>query len=130
MDTHKVVCLLVDHGYTEQNAEGFVEAIQCVRLQGMITKTYLDERLSEFEERLELRFQLIDERFKRIDDRFEAIEKRFEVIDNRFETIDRRFDKIDRKFDRIDERFNDLYKFIILNTVATIGIMFALIKLV
>lgn len=46
IDTHKTVRKLMEKGYTEKQAEGFVEAITESEL---VTKSYLDHRFAEFE---------------------------------------------------------------------------------
>lgn len=38
LDTYKVVKLLKEKGYTEQEAEGFIQAIQEITLSGVATK--------------------------------------------------------------------------------------------
>lgn len=38
MDTHKIVRLLQDKGYSEQEAEGFIQAIQEITLIGVASK--------------------------------------------------------------------------------------------
>ena len=49
VDTHKTIQKLKDKGYTEKQAEGFVEALTETEL---VTKSYLDARFSEFEAKL------------------------------------------------------------------------------
>ncbi|MEL7123144.1 MAG: hypothetical protein AAFO07_27090 [Bacteroidota bacterium] len=43
LDTHKVVKLLKERGYSEEAAEGFIEAIQEITLSGIATKQDLYE---------------------------------------------------------------------------------------
>jgi hypothetical protein len=49
MDTHKIVRLLQEKGYSESEAEGFVQAIQEITLSGVASK----EDLRRMEKRLE-----------------------------------------------------------------------------
>lgn len=44
IDTHKTIQKLMKQGYTEKQAEGFVEALTESEL---VTKTYLDSKLNE-----------------------------------------------------------------------------------
>ena len=46
IDTHKTITKLIAKGYTQEQAEGFVEALTESEL---VTKTYLDARFNEFE---------------------------------------------------------------------------------
>ncbi len=43
LDTYKVVKLLQNKGYSKQEAEGFIEAIQEITLNGIATKQNLDD---------------------------------------------------------------------------------------
>lgn len=44
IDTHKTIQKLMKQGYTEEQAEGFVDALTESEL---VTKTYLDSKLNE-----------------------------------------------------------------------------------
>ena len=52
IDTHKTIMKLVEKGYTQQQAEGFVDALTESEL---VTKSYLDTRLIELESRITAR---------------------------------------------------------------------------
>ena len=78
----------------------------------LVTKDYLDVRLSEFEARLlsmvdkhlnefdkrvDLRFNVVEERFNEVETRFNEVEKRFNAVEKRFNTVDIRFAEMDGK---------------------------------
>lgn len=54
LDTYKVVKLLQTKGYTEAEAEGFIQAIQEITLSGVATKSDL------IETRIDLKQEIID----------------------------------------------------------------------
>jgi hypothetical protein len=64
-DTYKVVNLLVSKGYTKDEAEGFIEAIQEVTLSGVATKQDVDDVKHDLKQEIHdvrndmLKFQLI-----------------------------------------------------------------------
>ncbi len=53
LDTYKVVKLLQDKGYSEQEAEGFIEAIQEITLNGVATKEDLRQSEKRLNERID-----------------------------------------------------------------------------
>ena len=78
----------------------------------LVTKDYLDVRLSEFETRLlsmvdkhlngfdnrvDLRFNVVEERFNKVEKRFNEVEQRFNAVENRFNAVDIRFAEMDGK---------------------------------
>jgi len=97
-------------GVSRAQAEVHARAMTAMFLHNfdaLVTKDYLDVRLTEFETRLETRLEArID---KRIDQRFAELEERFAVrfaeIDRRFAEIDKRFGDIDKRFAEVDQRF-------------------------
>jgi hypothetical protein len=42
---------------------------------------------------------------ERLDDFKENVNQRFDVVDRRFDEVDKRFDKVDERFDKVDIRF-------------------------
>ena len=57
LDTHKVVKLLQERGYSQESAEGFIEAVQEIALTGVATKqdvVDLDKRVSALEAKLNM----------------------------------------------------------------------------
>jgi regulator of PEP synthase PpsR (kinase-PPPase family) len=72
----------------------------------LVTKDYLDVRLSEFETRL---LSIVDKRLteldKRVDLRFHSVENRFNMIEERFEE---RFNDVDKRFNAVDIRFAEM----------------------
>jgi len=65
LDTHKVVKLLQGKGYTEEEAEGFIAAIQEITLSGVATKQYLQQVRDDLKQDIQdmktemLKFQVI-----------------------------------------------------------------------
>ncbi|USN87365.1 MAG: hypothetical protein H6779_03035 [Candidatus Nomurabacteria bacterium] len=53
VDTHKTIRKLMEKGYTEKQAEGFVEALT---ESDLVTKDYLDSKLTEL--RLDIRAEM------------------------------------------------------------------------
>ncbi len=45
---------------------------------------------------------------ERMDEFAEHNDKRFDAVDKRFEAVDRRFDSVDRRLERLDDRFATL----------------------
>jgi len=80
----------------------------------LVTKDWLDERLTHGRELTDVRFRGIDERFRslegRFDERFRSFEDR---MDARFGGIDERFrsleDRFDERFRGIDRQFEVVY---------------------
>jgi len=58
-------------------------------------QSWTDERLDDFREH-------VDQRFDQVDQRFEQVDRRFDQVDQRFEQVDRRFDQVDQRFERIE----------------------------
>ncbi len=59
LDTHKIVKLLKDKGYSEEQAEGFVGAMQEISLSGVATKQDIhDVRVEMYKIRDELRQEI------------------------------------------------------------------------
>jgi uncharacterized coiled-coil protein SlyX len=55
--------------------------------------------LTNFEARVDQRFDQIDQRFDQIDQRFVQIDGRFTIVEGRLAAIDRRIDALDQKID-------------------------------
>lgn len=75
----------------------------------MARESWTDERLDDFKETVEQRFDQVDSRFDRVEgdirelraemkQGFERIDKRFEAVDNKFIALDNKFDG---KFDSL-----------------------------
>ena len=62
----------------------------------LVTKDWLDERLTHERELLDERFRGLDERFRGLDERFD---ERFRGLDERFRGIDHQFGLFDAKLD-------------------------------
>ena len=68
----------------------------------LVTKDWLDERLTHERELTDERFRSLEGRF---DERFGGIDERFRGIDERFRSLE---DLIDARFGGIDERFRGI----------------------
>jgi hypothetical protein len=62
----------------------------------MAREAWTDERLDDFKENVNRRFDEVDRRFDEVDRRFEEVDKRFDKMDARFDKIDTRFDSMQR----------------------------------
>jgi hypothetical protein len=79
-------------------------------------KSWTDERLNHFEEKVDLRFDEVD--------------RRFDEIARRFMEADKRFDKFEVEFQRINDRLDGLGKVMIYGHVAmTCALIAAMIAL-
>ena len=61
---------------------------------------WTDERMDDFRDEVNRRFQDVDKRFDKVDKRFDRFEG----------DVDRRFDKVDHELGRINDRFDGLYR--------------------
>lgn len=61
-------------------------------------KQVLRQSFTDFEKKINKKFEQIDKRFEQIDKRFEQVDKEFEQIYRRFEQIDERFKQVDTRF--------------------------------
>ena len=61
LDTYKVVKLLQEKGYTKDQAEGFIDAVQDITLSGVATKQDLQDLRNEVKDEFRnmMRFQII-----------------------------------------------------------------------
>jgi len=50
--------------------------------------TWTDERIDDFREN-------VNQRFDQVDKRFDQVDRRFDLVDNRFEQVDARFDRVE-----------------------------------
>jgi archaellum component FlaC len=64
---------------------------------------WTDDRIGDFSNRVDARFDAVDRRFDRVDTRFDQVNARFEQVDARFEQVDKRFDRMDARFDRLED---------------------------
>jgi hypothetical protein len=62
----------------------------------MAREAWTDERLDDFKENVNQRFDQVDKRFDQVDKRFEQVDKRFEQVDMRLASIDARLDGMQR----------------------------------
>jgi uncharacterized protein Yka (UPF0111/DUF47 family) len=62
----------------------------------MAREAWTDERLDDFKENVNQRFDQVDKRFDQVDKRFEQVDKRFEQVDQRLASIDARLDGMQR----------------------------------
>jgi hypothetical protein len=76
----------------------------------MARESWTDERLSDFKESVEQRFDQVDSRFDRVEGDIRELraemKRGFEQVDKRFDSIDKRFDSIDGKFVALDSKFD------------------------
>lgn len=96
MDTYKVVQLLQDKGYTQEEAEGFIEAIQEITLTGVATKEDIRN---------------IEKEIKHVET---GLNTTIQSVETSWRTA-------------MQEMKTDLTKLIYINTIATIGILTAVI---
>jgi len=62
----------------------------------MAREAWTDERLDDFKENVNQRFDQVDKRFDQVDKRFEQVDKRFDQVDQRLASIDARLDGMQR----------------------------------
>ncbi|HWN72446.1 MAG TPA: hypothetical protein VNN15_01410 [Solirubrobacterales bacterium] len=60
----------------------------------MARETWTDERIDDFKENVNERFDGVE---KRMDQRFDHVDREFQRVDKRFEQVDKRFDQVERK---------------------------------
>lgn len=51
---------------------------------------------------------------ERLDDFKENVNRRFDEVDKRFDKVDKRFDKVDARLDKIDARFDSMQRTMII----------------
>jgi hypothetical protein len=51
---------------------------------------------------------------ERLDDFKENVNRRFDEVDRRFDKVDKRFDKVDARLDKIDARFDSMQRTMII----------------
>ena len=68
----------------------------------LVTKDYLDVRLSEFETRLLL---MVDKHLNGFDKR---VDLRFNVVEERFNKVEKRFNEVEQRFNAVDIRFAEM----------------------
>lgn len=51
-------------------------------------QSWTDERLDDFREHVDKRFDQVDQRFDQVDQRFAQVDRRFDQMDQRFERIE------------------------------------------
>ena len=97
-------------GMPEPQADIVVEVVNDA-MTDLVTKEYLKVELhrsfTEFERKIDKRFDKIDERFDKIDERFEKIDGKFEKIEGKFGS---RFEKIDADINELKLRIAELGK--------------------
>ena len=111
--THQLEASGVPRAQAEVHARAMT-AMFLHNFDALVTKDYLDVRLSEFETRLETRLdKRIDQRFAELEERlaarFAEIDQRFTEIDQRFANTDQRFVGIDLRLERMEGRFTLLF---------------------
>ena len=68
----------------------------------LVTKDYLDVRLSEFETRL---LSMVDKHLNGFDKR---VDLRFNVVEERFNKVEKRFNEVEQRFNAVDIRFAEM----------------------
>lgn len=104
-DTYKVIKLLQEKGYSKEEAEGFIEAVQEIQLSGVSTKQDVQDL------KIELKQDIQD--------------LRKEIQDLRVST---KQDVHDLKTE-IQNTKNEMLKFQIIQTIAIVGVMVALFQM-
>ncbi|MEM6628855.1 MAG: coiled-coil domain-containing protein [Bacteroidota bacterium] len=122
LDTYKVVKLLQEKGYSKKEAEGFIEAIQEITLSGVATKQDISDVRKEIQiVQSELKEDISDVR-KEI--QIIRSELKTDIADVRQEIQDVR---LELKGD-IANLKNETLKFLMVQTVAIVGVMVALFQ--
>ena len=104
--THQLEASGVPRAQAEVHARAMT-AMFLHNFDALVTKDYLDVRLTEFETRLEARVdKRIDQRFAELEERFVG---RFADIDKRFTEVDQRFAGIDLRLERMEGKFTLVY---------------------
>ena len=127
IDTLRYANRLKEAGVETGQAEAMSRALNDELTEGLVTKTDLDNAVSELggqidalDARFEIRFAEVDAKFAELEGRFDA---RFAEMDGKFEA---RFAEMDGKFEAIDTQFDALrsqnrYVFLVLALIAGLG---------
>lgn len=104
LDTYKVVTLLQEKGYSKEEAEGFIQAIQEITLSGVATRQDVLELQSEIQN---IKAELTTD--------IQALYSKLQATTS------------DLK-DDLSELKNDSLKFLMIQTLAIVGVMVALFQ--
>jgi flagellar capping protein FliD len=78
-------------------------------------ESWTDERMDDFRDDVNRRFDEVDKRFDKVDARFDKAE----------DDVNRRFDKVDHELGRLNDRFDALQQTLLRMAVATIVTLIA-----
>jgi len=62
---------------------------------------------------------------ERLDDFKENVNQRFDAVDKRFDAVDKRFDKVDERFDKMDARFDSLQRTMLIGIFTVLASIWA-----
>ena len=145
IDTLRYANRLKEAGVETGQAEAMSRALNDELTEGLVTKTDLDNAVSELggkidslDAKFEVRFAQVDGRFAEVDGRFAQVEGRFAEMEGRFAEmegrfaemegkIDARFAEMDGKFGVVDTKLDALrtqhrYVFLVLALIAGLGL--------
>ena len=131
-DTYKVVNLLMGKGYSKDEAEGFIEAIQEVTLSGVATKQDIDdikESMNDLRQDMnDLRIatkQDIDDVKESMNDLRIATKQDIDEVRGEIQSVR---DEIQGVRKEIQDVKNELIKFQLIQTLAILGLMFTMFQ--
>lgn len=131
IDTLRYADRLKNAGVEPGQAEAMSRALNDELTEGLVTKTDLDNAVSELggkidalDAKFEIRFAEVDGRFAEVDGRFAKMDAKF---DARFAEMDGKFAKMDGKFEAVDAKIDGLrsqnrYVFLVLALIAGLGL--------
>ena len=124
IDTLRYANRLKNAGVEPGQAEAMSRALNDELIEGLATKTDLDNAVSELggkidalDAKFEVRFAEVDARFAEMEGKFDA---RFAEMDGKFAGMDGKFEAVDAKIDGL--RSQNRYVFLVLALIAGLGL--------
>ena len=116
IDTLRYANRLKNAGVNPGQAEAMSRALNDELTEGLVTKTDLDNAVSELGGKIDALDAKFEIRFAEVDGRFAEVDGRFAEVDGRFAEVDGRFAKMEAKFDarfaemeaKFDARFAEM----------------------
>ena len=134
IDTLRYANRLKNAGVDPGQAEAMSRALNDELTEGLVTKTDLDNAVSELggkidalDAKLEVRLAGVDARFAEVDGKFGKMDGKFGKMDGKFGEMDGKFGEIDGKFEAVEAKIDGLrsqnrYVFLILALIVGLGL--------
>ena len=138
IDTLRYANRLKNAGVEPGQAEAMSRALNDELIEGLATKTDLDNAVSELggkidalDAKFEVRFAEVDVRFAemegKFDVRFAEMEGKFAEMEGKFSAMEGKFSKMDGRFEAVDAKIDGLrsqnrYVFLVLALIAGLGL--------